>query len=84
VTNVLILVSGMNVKETMIANNKVTCAKMENVYLMNLLIWDMWCESDEDCGNDDLVCTDDNYCLGNECTETYDETTGYTSTGCTG
>jgi len=43
-----------------------------------------WCESDEDCGNDDLVCTDDNMCLGNECTETYDETTGYTSTGCTG
>lgn len=31
----------MNVKETMIANNKVTCAKMENVYLMNLLIWDI-------------------------------------------
>lgn len=40
-TNVLIVVPGLNVKKTLIALNKVTGVKMENVYMINGLIWEL-------------------------------------------
>jgi len=32
----------------------------------------LWCEADEDCANDELVCTD-SVCTGNECTSSIDD-----------
>ena len=43
----------------------------------------LWCEADEDCANDELVCTD-SVCTGNECTSSIDEEGMKTSSGCPG